>query len=140
MTMGLLEWRKEYILGIEAIDAEHERLFKEISALSRTLLNGEKERKLNCIPSEMADALLKKIKEHYQNEEAWMQENDFPDYEEHRREHERSLTELTAVLQVQAESRLCGVVLAQAVEKMDRHVLEFDKKLGEYNAYKDKIV
>ncbi|WP_346352938.1 hemerythrin domain-containing protein [Azotosporobacter soli] len=138
--MGLLEWRKEYVLGIESIDEEHERLFKEVSALARALLNDPKEKTLNSIPAEMASDLLQKIKEHYQHEESWMQEKEFPDYEEHRREHERSLTELTTVLQEQAENRLCGIVLAQVVEKLDRHVLEFDKKLGEYNAYKDKII
>ena len=88
--MTLLEWRDEYRTGIRGVDYEHEELIYRINAVYE-LIEASADR------DEVIDGLGEiygSIAAHFALEEQMMQRYEYPEYAEHRADHERLLDEI----------------------------------------------
>ncbi len=85
-----LVWKDEYSVGIEAIDNDHKKLLSLINQLQTASTNytGEEfERKA-------LDEVVNYTKYHFVREEKIMEENGYPQFEAHKKEHEAMVAEV----------------------------------------------
>ncbi len=89
--MVLIEWDDDFAVGSPALDKDHRDLIADINGLYEQLGSGEHD--LTVI--DFIDAVHDHAREHFVREEAVMLENDYPEYEDHKAEHERFLERLS---------------------------------------------
>ncbi|MDD2781404.1 bacteriohemerythrin [Sulfuricurvum sp.] len=82
MASGL-EWREEYRLGIGKIDQQHIHLFEIVAQITDLDAITSTKEELKAILVELS----RYMKEHFSEEEVYMHQIDFPEYEYHRNLH-----------------------------------------------------
>ncbi len=88
--MTLIEWRNEYSTGISGVDYEHEELVKQVNSIYKMLDNSsDKANIINCLGD-----IYGSISSHFALEEKWMERNNYDQYAEHRKDHERLLDDI----------------------------------------------
>ena len=92
-----MEWDNQLTLGIPLIDRQHKRLLQLTNNLYLTYLQNNETTKPDLIES--AREIVDYLRYHFTNEEKLMFLFDFPDYSEHKREHESSITEIMSHIQ-----------------------------------------
>ncbi|MCU7916909.1 MAG: hemerythrin family protein [Candidatus Thiodiazotropha sp. (ex Epidulcina cf. delphinae)] len=124
-----IDWDKKFELGHERIDFEHRVFLNLIRTISDEEESGsDKERILRLL------AELRKYAEfHFLSEENEMLKVNYPDYEEHRKEHVRLLANYSDRV---AEFRMDAIPLENIVEYIFSwfalHTTQVDKRLAEY--------
>ncbi|MEH6627976.1 MAG: bacteriohemerythrin [Motiliproteus sp.] len=85
-----LVWKDEYSVGIESIDKDHKKLLNLINQLQTASTNftGE-EFERNAL-----DELVKYTKYHFVREEKMMEDNGYPQFAAHKKEHEAMVAEV----------------------------------------------
>ena len=87
--MAIVEWRPEYELGIEAIDAQHRRLFASVADLLAAIAAGQTD-----AVGPMMTVLRRYVLEHFADEQALMTSSGYPAADVHAAEHARFAMEL----------------------------------------------
>lgn len=88
--MSRIEWKDEYSVGNAAVDHEHRELIGLINELQRVLESGfEREQVVTALGEVYAQ-----IAAHFALEEKSMRDSAYPDYEEHKADHEALLDQL----------------------------------------------
>lgn len=85
--MTLLEWRDEYRIGIDEIDAEHETLIEMINGVCTLIEPGASNAELELALGEIYAVCTA----HFASEEREMRSRSYPRLVEHRDDHERLL-------------------------------------------------
>ncbi|HLD22798.1 MAG TPA: hemerythrin family protein [Sulfuricurvum sp.] len=78
-----LEWSEEYRLGIAAIDEQHQRLFDIVGRITALDSATSTKEELRAILGELSSYM----REHFNDEEAYMSRIGFPEFEYHRKLH-----------------------------------------------------
>ncbi len=84
--MGIVTWDGSLATGIETIDIQHEELFRVINSMYDKMQRGESMEKYTLV--EALDSLRSYVKYHFRTEEKLMEDNGYPELEQHRKEHE----------------------------------------------------
>ncbi len=89
-----VEWKDEYSVGIESIDRQHKKLLNLINQLQTAVdySTGEE------FEREALDELVDYTKTHFTYEEGLMKENDYPDFEPHKAQHEEMVAHVKETL------------------------------------------
>ncbi|MCP5459653.1 MAG: hemerythrin family protein [Gammaproteobacteria bacterium] len=86
----LVDWSDELSVGIQEIDEQHKELLNILNELNEGLHGVKrKEVRLNVL-----NKLVEYTKVHFAVEESLMRILDYPDYEEHKAEHDRLIVEI----------------------------------------------
>ncbi len=88
--MEFLTWRDSYTIGEENIDAQHQRLVALINALHEKI----EELQPQAVVDKALIYLIKYAEEHFRDEEHFMKKIGYPEYETHKKEHERLVIEV----------------------------------------------
>ncbi|MCW8886672.1 MAG: bacteriohemerythrin [Motiliproteus sp.] len=85
-----LVWKEEYSVGIEAIDNDHKKLLSLINQLQTASTN------YTGVDFERSalDELVNYTKYHFVREEKLLEENGYPGFEPHKKEHEAMVAEV----------------------------------------------
>lgn len=93
MTKPFLVWREGWLVGIERIDADHQKLLELLNLLAR------------CPDGDAGDSVLQRLeaviahlRQHFEYEEAFLRAMAYPEYEAHSRAHALELAELTVMM------------------------------------------
>lgn len=82
--MPIIEWNSSFLIGIHEIDKHH----KHLVALLNQVYDGHKleipQHRLHSIIVELSDY----ANYHFNCEERWMKDTSYPDFEEHKKEHD----------------------------------------------------
>lgn len=124
----IIAWTDVLLVGHEAIDADHRRIFEIADRLHAGLHRINEDGVVRQVMAELADYTLT----HFAREEALMKEASYPGLEEHRFEHELIIYRLRN-LQRQANSGRAG--LAEELEIfldrwLARHILTSDANIA----------
>jgi len=85
-------WLEEYSVGIEAIDNDHKKLLNLINHLQAAVhYHTDK-----AFEKEALDELIDYTRFHFEREEELMKKHDFPEFEEHKRQHAEMVKEVEA--------------------------------------------
>ena len=125
-------WDKEFELGIEEIDRQHQELFKRINNLMLSLYEGKGKDELK----KMVDYLSSYIEEHFAYEKELLSRTDYPDWTKHNIEHNKFI-DFFLSLEKEIKSHGIDNFLAIRVEKYirewwDNHETLFDRKCVPY--------
>ena len=89
-----IEWKDDYSVGIDSIDQQHKRLVNLINHLQTAVDHSTGEE----FEREALDELVDYTKTHFKYEEGLMEQNDYPDYEPHKAQHQKMIGEVEQVL------------------------------------------
>ena len=90
--MALIEWNDSLRLGVEVVDRQHERLIGIINRLYEATMEGRGAE----VISEIIDELIIYTATHFRMEEQYFAQFEYPDAEEHKREHDALIEKVTA--------------------------------------------
>ncbi|MEW6665300.1 MAG: bacteriohemerythrin [Thermodesulfobacteriota bacterium] len=126
--MGLIQWNKEYLVGISKIDKQHKKI---INILNRVISGHAKGRDDKEV-EDILDELQAYIKEHFRAEEEYMLEHRYSGYEEQRNEHNRFVDRLLDAQKEYLKNRqLVSTNLFNFVwDWFSQHMLKVDKRLS----------
>ncbi len=88
--MTLVDWREEYETGVPDVDHEHRELIGLINQLEPALIDGDAR---PAVPDLLGD-ILAAINAHFALEERLMRDARYPEYRDHKGDHDRLLDEL----------------------------------------------
>lgn len=96
-----VSWRDDLSVGIEAIDNDHKNLLHLINNLQTAVYYPTGE----AFERQALDELVDYTKHHFAREEQLMQENGYPDYAEHKKEHEAMIGKVGGFLEAYEKDR-----------------------------------
>ena len=79
----MIEWGDKYSVGISIIDEQHKKLIETINKASMVEISSNSQKDVLAILDQMTEYILK----HFETEEHYMKEFDFPEFQSHRNEH-----------------------------------------------------
>lgn len=89
-----VEWKDDYSVGIDSIDQQHKKLLHLINQLQTAVDYSTGEQ----FEREALDELVDYTKTHFTYEEGLMKDNDYPDFVQHKLQHEKMFKKVEEVL------------------------------------------
>ena len=133
-----MEWNESLSVGFREIDVEHKELFKMIQELVDAINQHTCKYKIGDVIKFLEDY----AKNHFAMEENYMEQFEYPEYRQHRAEHEKfiiTFAELKRELQkIKASGSYAGsyelsVTTDQVlVDWLLDHIAKVDRKLAEF--------
>lgn len=122
----MIEWDDKYSVGISIIDDEHEKL---ISIMNMAVILEQNSNNPKEI-TEVLDEMEKYAQTHFATEEAYMVKFNYPDYENHRKEHQAFSIETMAFFDniTNSNRQLICEILEHLKSWLVKHVLGTDTK------------
>jgi hemerythrin len=127
--MPIMEWSNDLSVGIIELDSQHKRLINLINDLHEAMSNGSG----RAVLSPVLNGLVQYTATHFQAEEKYMKQFQYPAYAAHKAEHD-SLTKKVLDFKHRFDSgqAMLTVELMTFLKSWLRsHILENDKKYGE---------
>lgn len=130
--MARIEWKREYSVGIEAVDHEHQELIDLVNRIHDALEGGRPADEVE----EVFGDLFRAISSHFALEEKFMREHGYDRLTEHKSEHEHLLDELRDIMDDYREGRagpadrLTAVVERWFADHFKTHDARLHNKLG----------
>lgn len=128
--MAVIRWRDTYDTGVEAVDLEHRKLVELIEAMHTSIRDNEPQETVEQVINEIAEY----TQDHFKNEESLMQNEQYPELDEHKIEH-RTLIEEVAVFKERLLNNFPDGrqdFYRFLREWLINHILDSDKKFGVY--------
>ncbi len=128
--MPLMEWRKDFEVGIESMDDQHRRLVDLINELHDAMKVGRGDEKVGTV----LDALIQYTKTHFTAEEALMEAHGYPDLGAHHEKHQELINQVLLLRQGHRNHRL-GVGISTSVflrDWLSRHIQGTDRKYAQH--------
>lgn len=94
-----VQWRDEYSVGITHIDNDHKKLISLLNQFSIAYDYAMSE----TFEKEALEELISYTKYHFEREEKLMSENDYPDFEAHKAQHEQMIAQVDEFVQLYNE-------------------------------------
>lgn len=122
----MIEWNDKYSIGISIIDNEHKTL---INIMNKAIALEQDSSNSNEI-TEVLNEMNKYSQTHFATEEAYMVRFNYPDYEDHRKEHQAFAIETMAFFDKITENnhQLVCQILEHLKSWLVNHVLGTDTK------------
>lgn len=92
--MSLIEWKDSFSVGVAAVDLEHRELIELINELHERI--GEAAD--NDMTLAMLGEIYAQISAHFALEEKYMRESEYPQFPQHKEDHEELLDELRDIM------------------------------------------
>ncbi len=130
-----MEWTEDLAVGVKRIDEQHKELFRRINALVDAIRKSECKYTIDGTIQFLAEYAAS----HFGEEEGFMAEHHYPEFKQHRAQHEIFLRALDSLKRQAAEPRIKGSSYDLSVETnrvvvdwIIAHIMRVDKKLGAY--------
>ena len=125
-----VEWKDDYSVGIDSIDQQHKKLLSLINQLQTAVDYSTGEQ----FEREALDELVDYTKTHFTYEEGLMRDNDYPDFEPHKAQHEKMFEKVREVLAEYEQDQ--DTAMANAAEYLKdwliNHINGTDKEYSSY--------
>lgn len=125
-----VEWKDDYSVGIDSIDQQHKKLLNLINQLQTAVDYSTGEQ----FEREALDELVDYTKTHFTYEEGLMRDNDYPDFEPHKLQHEKMFEKVSEVLAEYEQDH--DTAMANAAEYLKdwliNHINGTDKEYSSY--------
>jgi hemerythrin len=123
-----MTWNETYLTNVSEADAQHEELFRMMNDLHDSLSADR------AVIGEKLNALVQFVLNHFATEEKFMQETNYPNYDQHKEAHDK-LVETVGGLQAKfnsGEAELTEEVTAFVRDWLYNHIPGTDKPYGPY--------
>jgi len=128
------QWQESYLTHIDELDAQHQKLVGLINNLYTDLLNCPEDAQKQACVVKTLDELVDYSCYHFAAEEKLMLEHDYPEYAQHKQEHESFKQKVTQLMKAQTEvtSALPFPVVVFLRDWLASHVIRTDQRYGPY--------
>ena len=128
-------WTNKYLTGDDKVDGDHRKIFELVESildLSAKDLSTQRDTKIKTV----VDFLSEYIKTHFASEDRLMREMNYPDIEQHRKEH-ADLTSKVYKLREDFHTHGSTLDLSLFINKfligwITTHIMDSDKKMINY--------
>ncbi len=125
-------WTPDLSVGVKHIDDQHKIWFEK----ANSLFQAGKERRAKDYINTMLDFLDEYTKQHFKDEEAYMEEIGYPEIEAQKRAHASFINELSKLKSDynKAGGNLLVILNANKmiIDWLTNHIRIMDKKIGDY--------
>lgn len=126
--MALMTWSETYDVNIDEVNDQHQEIFRLVNALHDSLSEDR------AVIADKLNALVVYVVEHFATEEKLMQENEFPNYAEHKAAHDDLVSK---VADIQGKFNAGEVEITEEITAFVRdwlyqHIPNTDKKYSPY--------
>ncbi|WP_457601196.1 bacteriohemerythrin [Hydrogenivirga sp.] len=129
MGEGLITWTKEFETGVKKFDAQHKILVEMINRVHELL----KEHRFREAVDFFRRELVSYLENHLREEEEFMSEIQFPDYEIHRMAHDNFKKIMYSTLdKIDQGPHELSSAIALTWGWLYSHILKVDKRYGLY--------
>ena len=131
--MKKIPWKDEYSVGVEEIDRQHQHLF----TLINTLIGRPVSLDDSKLVSEMLKEMFNYAREHFATEETFMLRYDYPEYYQHKSQHEyfvRTAAEMASSF-MNNKSVTADEIAEFLVIWLTNHILKTDMKFKPFYAH-----
>lgn len=133
-----IKWTPDLSVGVKHIDDQHKIWFEKANALFEA---GREQRAKEYI-NQMIDFLDEYTKEHFRDEEAYMEEINYPELNTQKRAHASFVNDLAKLKSDYNDSggnlRVILNANKMVINWLTNHIRIMDKKIGEYVRTLDK--
>lgn len=131
--MAEFAWTPKYSVNISKIDQQHSKFIDILNNLNMTLKKGEGREIIDRIIAELEDY----ADFHFKTEEDLFKKYDYPEYVEHKKEHDDFKKKVKEFLEKSQNQKSGKVVLTIEISNfmldwLINHILKSDKKFGPY--------
>jgi hemerythrin len=133
--MAIAIWSSRFETGIPIIDTQHKALFEAVNKLADSFKNGTASAQVKA----SMDFLVKYTVEHFQTEEKYMREIDYPKLTSHMAEHAQLVAKAQALQAKLAEGKPVAVeVTTFLADWLKHHINEVDMDYVEFLKAKNR--
>ncbi len=128
--MAFFEWKQDYSVGIEDIDAQHKELVAILNELYDAMYAGQGREALGRV----LNRLLGYARIHFAREEALMKDHGYPGYTEHKSKHEK-MTRKVMELKKDFDAGVISspVQISNFLKNwLSRHIMGTDREYGPF--------
>jgi hemerythrin len=124
--MSLYDWKDSYSVEIESIDDDHKGLFRIINQLFDAISHGKSKENL----SEFLVQLLDYTKTHFKREEMYFSTTNYPDFFEHRLQHEFFIEKIEDLKKQfdRGDQQISVKLISFLSDWLTNHILVSDKR------------
>ncbi|MBI4893177.1 MAG: hemerythrin family protein [Acidobacteria bacterium] len=132
--MALIEWSDALLIGVEEVDRQHRHLVEILNRLHEAMQTGGKSRDVVRVMQDV----VRYTKYHFETEERYMAAAGYPELAAHRLKHRAMVAKVGAFSEevLSGKSTVTMRLMTFLKEWLSRHILETDKRFGEYMARK----
>ena len=128
--MDKIEWSDDFSVGVKLFDEQHKRLISIVNKLidaSNATVDSEI---ISEILTEMTDYALT----HFKDEEKYMKEYDYPEYEAHKKQHKEFLKKTIAFCDatIYKDRTVPQKILIYLTDWWVNHIQKVDKQYGTF--------
>jgi len=127
-----IEWTPDLSVGVKHIDDQHKIWFKKADELFKA---GQEKRAKEYI-NQLLDFLDEYTKQHFRDEEAYMEKINYPEIDAQRKAHASFVKDLAKLKSDYNEAGGNLIVILNAnkivINWLTKHIRVMDKKIGEY--------
>jgi hemerythrin-like metal-binding protein len=126
----MFQWTKDYAVGVQQIDREHQRLFALAESLHQAMLAGQGKAILQDLLASLVDYTCY----HFAHEEQLMRRIAYPDYSQHRELHENLRSRARAMQDRAASGEITITieVMQFLMEWLKSHTTTSDRGIAGY--------
>lgn len=139
MTLSLaspfLEWRDEWTVEVGFMDEDHRRLVALVNRLARDFGPHPAPSWEGPSLAQALDELVQAARAHFHREEEVMRTDGYPDFDDHKADHDLLIAELSVLARELLESRtyrLDAAALDALKDWLLGHVLDVDRRLADF--------
>jgi hemerythrin len=103
VNQDLVVWDDKYATGIQLVDSQHKELFSLTNELFRACMGMEQS--LNDVFKETMGRMVEYVRFHFGAEQELLQRIKYPDYQEHKRQHDTMVRNILEAVKGYAEGK-----------------------------------
>ncbi|HTS50970.1 MAG TPA: bacteriohemerythrin [Bryobacteraceae bacterium] len=128
--MSLFQWDESYSVGHSEIDTQHKRLFQLAEEMHAAMAAGKGKQML----SQTLTNLINYTKGHFSSEERLMKRYNYPEYPQHKVEHDKLTAQVLAFQSdFNAGRAMLSIDLMLFIKNwLTHHIGQIDKKVASY--------
>jgi len=134
----MLNWTKELELGIPQLDNQHKKILSHLNKLLKLVELGFSLSDIRLAMERLEEIVIV----HNDAEERLMRKHKYSEYNEHRNEHVIYSKNIKIIAQALyshgSNIKLNGTIKAQVEDWYNSHLLDHDKRLGDFLKYKNQ--
>jgi hemerythrin len=128
--MSLFQWKDSFSVGNSEIDGQHKKLFQLADRFHAAMAGGQGKQILQQTLTELIDY----TKHHFATEEGMMQKSSYPEYRQHKAEHDALTRKVVQFRNEVAADRVVVTidVLQFLKDWLVNHIGHMDQGIGDY--------
>lgn len=127
-----IEWKDGLAIGVKEVDDQHKELFEKVNDLFNACNAGKGKEYIDNVIKYLQDYVVL----HFSSEEKLQKQNNYPEYEGHKAQHEQFIRDFLALKEKIEKNGVTGLTIVQLnqvlVDWLINHIRKTDKAFGVY--------